>query len=94
MAYISANSGTFWPGLQPHVRLLPVRTVAGETSAAPQFAFEIRRAHFFHFHLEKLLDRLASPDLVGVRATSKHSVRSSSFLVTPFSVTSGRLITS
>src|SRR4029077_14647665 len=46
----------FLAGLQPHVRLLPVRAIAGETSAAPLFSRIIRGAHRVHLHFEDRLD--------------------------------------
>src|SRR5581483_4397711 len=42
--------------LQPHVGLFPIGTIAGETAAAAQLAFERRRADFRDFHLKKLFD--------------------------------------
>src|SRR5713101_8206392 len=41
--------------LQLHVRLLPVRTVAGVAAAPAHLAGEVRRPHRFHFHLENAL---------------------------------------
>src|ERR1035437_3829135 len=42
---------------QPHVRLLPVRTVARELASPPFFPRIIRRAHRNHLHLEDRLHR-------------------------------------
>src|SRR5215469_1831847 len=42
---------------QPHVRLLPIRAVAGELSPSPLFARIGRRAYRMHFHLENRLHR-------------------------------------
>ena len=76
-------------GLQPHVGLLPVRAVAGETgraaAACPPWWYVRTSATFT---LNSGLDGVPDLGLIGVRpSTSKHSVRSASFLVTPFSVT-------
>src|SRR5215469_2035309 len=57
--------GNFFARLQLHVGLLPIRTVAREASAAPQFTFEGRGADFLHSNLEKLLDRGLHLGLVG-----------------------------
>ena len=67
--------------LQLHVRLLPVRTVAGETAAPAQLASNVRGADFVHLHLEQLLDRPLTWSCWRPACTSKHSVRSLSFLV-------------
>src|SRR5258708_26306875 len=45
------------PGLQSHVRFLPIRTVAGKFPATPLFARIISGAHRVHFHLEDRLYR-------------------------------------
>src|SRR5579884_1324984 len=52
---------------QPHVRLFPIRAVAGETAAPPQLAFEIARAHFGDLHFEHVLDRGLDLRFIGAR---------------------------
>src|SRR5258708_3618906 len=55
--------------LQPHVRLLPVRTVARELASPPFFPRIIRRAHRSHLHLE---DRLHCFLDLGLRRFRRH----------------------
>src|SRR5260370_2907987 len=55
--------------LQPHVRLLPVRTVARELAPPPFFSRIIRRAHRSHLHLEDRLHRFLD---LGLRRLRRH----------------------
>ena len=43
---------------QPHIRLLPIRTVAGKLSPPPFFSWIHRRAHGKYLYLENRLHRL------------------------------------
>src|ERR1051325_5773550 len=45
-------------GLQPDVGFLPIRTIAGEPPAPPQFSRGSRGAHLLDFHFEQELDRI------------------------------------
>src|SRR5580698_10102508 len=53
--------------LQRHVRLFPIRTVAGESSPAPQLAHLVGGPNAVHFHLEQLLHRRLHHHLIGFR---------------------------
>src|SRR5713226_3000817 len=55
--------------LQPHVRLLPVRTVARELAPPPFFSRIIRRAHRSYLHLEDRLHRFLD---LGLRRFRRH----------------------
>src|SRR6195256_1492647 len=55
--------------LQPHVRLLPVRTIARELTPPPFFPRIIRRAHRSHLHLEYRLHRFLD---LGLRRLRRH----------------------
>ena len=82
-------------GLQAHPGFFPVRAIARKLPAPPQLARRHRGAHFRHFHLESRFDGMPDLGLIGIdRHFESTACGRSSFLVTPFSVTSGRLITS
>src|SRR5579884_3650323 len=55
-------------GLQPDISLLPVRTVAGITPAAPQLARVVHGSNLIHLHPEELLHRRLDLCLVGLES--------------------------
>src|SRR6266481_3343341 len=55
--------------LQPHIRLLPVRTIARKLASPPFFPRIIRRAHRSHLHLEDRLHRFLD---LGLRRFRRH----------------------
>src|SRR5271163_1755918 len=57
------------PGPQPHISLLPVRTVAGKLPAPPLFPRIGRRAHGKYFDLENRLHRLLD---LGLRSLGRN----------------------
>src|SRR5208337_466609 len=56
-------------GLQPHVRLLPIGTVACELAPPPFFSRIIRRAYRNHLHFEDGLHRFLD---LGLRRLRRH----------------------
>src|SRR5208282_4350942 len=59
----------FFAALQPHVRLLPVRTVARKLAPPPFFPRIIRGAHRRYFHFEDGLHRFLD---LGLRRLGRH----------------------
>src|SRR5579859_1008603 len=70
--YIRRVLRHFFSGLQPHISLFPVRTVAGKLAPAPLLALEVRGAHRVDPHLEDLLHRFLHLGLGGLRGNLKH----------------------